>query len=616
MCGIVAFVGHRQARPILLEALGRLEYRGYDSAGIALHQGSKLYVQKKAGRIANLVKNCSKKDANGAMAGICHTRWATHGEANDVNAHPHLDQSGKLALVHNGVVENYLEIKERLAEEGHKFKSATDTEIFAHLLGKCYAESTETGNARLLDAVQRCLPQINGTYGIAVLHVDHPDFIIGARRGSPLVLGLGENENFLSSDAAALVGYTQKVIYLKDNDIVSITPHEFNVMANGSGATQVEIEEIEIKAHEADLGSYQHFMLKEIFEQPQAIENAFRGRLDKNANSARLGGLNLSAEELRAIERMVILACGTALHAGMAGERIIEDLAHIPVETDYASEFRYSNSPLDRNVIFFAVSQSGETADTLGALREVHRKGYKCLGVCNNVASSIARESDGGVYMHAGPEVGVAATKSFTSQLMVFNLLALLLGRMKYLSASDGKQMIDAIEALPGQVERILEQSDFIKSVAQRYAQSRSMLFFGRQFNFPVALEGALKMKEISYIHAEGYPSSELKHGVIALVDEDTPSVCIIPQDGLYEKNMNNVQEVKARRGPIIAVATKGDKMISRMTNDVLFVPKTLDCLQPILNIIPLQLLAYHTAIELGRDVDKPRNLAKSVTVE
>lgn len=615
MCGIVAFVGQREAKPILLDALGRLEYRGYDSAGLALLNDHELYINKKAGRIANLAQNCTQKVPHSTI-GISHTRWATHGEPTDINAHPHTDQSGKLALVHNGVIENYADLKKKLIQDKHTFKSATDTEVLAHLVGKYYDESAEKGNERLISAVQKALEEVDGTYGIAVIHADLPDLIVGARRGSPLVLGLGKNENFLSSDANALVGYTQKVIYLKDNDIVWITPSAFNISSRAQEQTSFEIQEIEITQDDANKGDFEHFMLKEIFEQPLAVENAFRGRLDKDGSSARLGGLNLSAEDLRNIGRMVVLGCGTALHAGMIGKYIVENLAFIPVETEYASEFRYKNSPIDLNVIFFAVSQSGETADTLGALREVKRRGYKCLGICNNVASSIARESDGGVYMHAGPEVGVAATKSFTSQVMVFNLLGLLLGRMKFLSASKGKQMLEAIEALPSQINQILAQNEKIQAIAKKYSKSRDMLFLGRQMNYPVALEGALKMKEISYIHAEGYPSAELKHGVIALIDEQTPSVFIIPKDGLYEKNMSNLQEVKARKGPVIAIATEGDKHIKDIADDVIYVPLTQDSLQPILNIIPLQLLAYHIALLLGRDVDKPRNLAKSVTVE
>jgi glucosamine--fructose-6-phosphate aminotransferase (isomerizing) len=619
MCGIIAYTGSRQAQPILLDALSRLEYRGYDSAGISLHEkDGHLNIKKFAGRIAKLAKSCAQ-DPSSSTSGICHTRWATHGEANDANAHPHTDQSGKLSLVHNGVIENYLEIKDLLKIDGHEFKTATDTEVLAHLMGKFYDESKLKGTDRLLEAVEKCIHEVEGAYGLAIMHEDLPGVIVGTRRGSPLVLGLGDKENYLSSDANALAGYAQRVIYLKDYDLVMITPEHFDVKSLGSnGSEKSEMEIHEIKGHSAlmDKEHYAHFMLKEIFEQPRSIENAFLGRLDRAANTAKLGGLEMPAEELRHIYRIIILGCGTALHAGMIGEHIIESLAHIPVETDYGSEFRYRNSPLDRNTIFLAISQSGETADTLGALREAQRRGYRCLGICNNVGSSIAQESNGGVYIRAGSEVGVAATKSFTSQVMVLALLGLLLGRMRYVSASHGQEMIEATEALPAQIQRILDQADKIKKIAEKYAEAKSMLFLGRQFNFPVALEGALKMKEITYIHAEGYPSSELKHGVLALIDENTPSVFITPHDGLYEKNMSNLQEVKARRGKVIAVATEDDKRIDRVADDVIFVPKTLETLQPILNVIPLQLLAYYTAVHLGRDVDKPRNLAKSVTVE
>lgn len=616
MCGIVAFAGKRSAQPILLDGLSRLEYRGYDSAGVAFLNGKGMHVIKKAGRIATLADACSQ-DPSTATCGISHTRWATHGEVTDTNAHPHVDRSGKLAIVHNGVIENYLELKAILSKEGHTFQTQTDTEILAHWIGKFYDESKLQGKERLLQAVEQALAKVIGAYGIAIMHEDLPDLIVGSRRGSPLVLGMGQNENYLSSDASALVGYAQKVVYLKDNDIVTITSDDFAVTSSQTAIpSSIELCEIEAQAHQMERCGYPHYMLKEIFEQPMALQNAFRGRIDQNACSAKLGGLNLPADELRDIARIVVVGCGTALHSGMVGKHVIESLAHLPVDVEDASEFRYRNAILERNTTFFAVSQSGETADTLGALREARRRGYKCLGICNNVASSIARESDGGVYMHAGPEVGVASTKAFTSQLMVFNLLALLLGRMQFISASQGKQMIEAIEGLPLQVESILAQSDRIQQVAQKYASKKSMLFFGRYFNQPIALEAALKMKEITYIHASGHASAELKHGIIALVDEETPSIFIMPRDGLYEKNMNNLQQVKARRGATIAVATEDDMTIESVSDDVLFVPRTLDCLQPILNIIPLQLLAYHTAVALGRDVDKPRNLAKSVTVE
>jgi glucosamine--fructose-6-phosphate aminotransferase (isomerizing) len=598
----------------MLDALARLEYRGYDSSGLALARSGAIQVQKKAGRISELAKILRAHPLPGSC-GISHTRWATHGEPTDRNAHPHLDQSGRLALVHNGVIENYQALKKRLATQGHSFTSDTDSEVLAHLIGTHYDALPPTPD-RLTEAVRRALAEVEGTYGIAVVHADHPGVIIGARRGSPLVIGIGENEQFLASDATALLPYTQKVVYLKDFDLVTLQPDKFDIRALDASESSFEIKELDFAPEAAEKGDFPHFMLKEIFEQPVTIENAFRGRLNPDELSAKLGGLNLTNEQLRDIDRIIVIACGTALHAGMVGEHMLESVANIPTECHFASEFRYGHVPIDRRSLFFAVSQSGETADTLGALREARRKGHRVLGICNNVGSSIARESDGGVYMHAGPEIGVAATKSFVSQVTIFALLTLLLGRMRYLSPAAGQEIIQALEKLPSQVSSILHQADDIRDIASKYCNAHSMLFLGRQANFPIALEGALKMKEISYIHAEGYPAAELKHGVIALIDEDTPSVVITPRDALYEKNMNSVQEIKARRGPVIAIATEGDDDIHALADDVISVPRTIDMLQPILNVIPLQLLSYHTACLLGCDVDKPRNLAKSVTVE
>lgn len=615
MCGIIAYIGGREVRPILLDGLGRLEYRGYDSAGIAAMTVDGLEVQKKAGRIADLSRHVGQPKKR-SQQGISHTRWATHGEPSDVNAHPHLDQSGRLALVHNGVIENYQQLKRVLLGQGHEFHSATDTEVLAHLIGKHYDESTETNGRRLVDAVRMALQDVKGTYGIAVMHEDHPGVIIGARRGSPLVLGIGEGEMFLSSDATALLPYTQKVVYLKDFDITEIKEDQFSVETMSSGDGGYEIKELEFAPEAAERGDFQHFMLKEIFEQPLTIENAIRGRLNPEEASAQLGGLNMTPAELRDIDRVIVLGCGTALHAGMIGAHMLENMAFVAAEADFASEFRFKNRPLHGNTVFFAVSQSGETADTLGAMREARRKGFRALGICNNVGSTIARESDGGVYMHAGPEIGVAATKSFLSQTAIFGLLTLCLGRMRHMSASTGREIIQAYEKLPDQIIRILQQNEHIEAIARKYCGAQSMLFLGRQYNYPVALEAALKMKEISYIHAAGFPASELKHGVIALIDRETPSVCICPEDSLYEKNISTIQEIKARKGPVIAVATEGDGEIAHHADDIIYVPRTVEMLQPILNIIPLQLLSYHAAVALGRDVDKPRNLAKSVTVE
>lgn len=616
MCGIIAYVGHREVRPILLDGLSRLEYRGYDSAGIATLADGRIDIQKKVGRIAELTRHVGRKVQPPAFQGISHTRWATHGEPSDANAHPHADGSSKLVLVHNGVVENFQPLKRKLESEGHLFVSATDTEVLSHLIGNAYEASTEPGDRRLADAVRTALHGIKGTYGIAVMHEDHPGLIVGARRGSPLVLGIGEGEMFLSSDATALLPYTQKVVYLKDFDLTEVRADCFQIESLTHDTADYQVEEIAYSPDAAERGDYAHFMLKEIHEQPQTIENAIRGRLNHEEASAQLGGLNMTAAELRDIDRVIVLGCGTALHAGMVGAQMLENMAFVAAETDFASEFRFKNRPLPRNTIFFAVSQSGETADTLGALREARRKGFRCLGICNNVGSTIARESDGGMYMHAGPEIGVAATKSFVSQVALFGLLTLSLGRMRQMSASTGHQIIQAFEKLPDQVRRILANEDGIATIAQKYAHVHSMLFLGRQYNYPIALEAALKLKEISYIHAAGFPASELKHGIIALIDPQTPTVILCPQDSLYEKNISTMQEVRARKGPIIAIATEGDTEIHHHADDVIYVPRTVDMLQPILNIVPLQLLSYHAALALGRDVDKPRNLAKSVTVE
>ena len=500
--------------------------------------------------------------------------------------------------------------------DGHEFRSATDTEVLSHLIGAHYDASDESGDRRLVEAVRAALREVKGTYGIAVIHQNHPGVIIGARRGSPLVLGIGEREMFLCSDHTALLPYTQKVVYLKDFDLAEIHDDQFSIETLDSAESSFEIKELDLQPEAAEKGEFPHFMLKEIHEQPQVIRNAVRGRLDAEEASAKLGGLNMTPSEVRDIDRVVILGCGTALHAGMVGAQMIEGVAGVAAEYDFASEFRFKNRPLPRNTIFVCVSQSGETADTLAALREARRKGFRVLGLCNNVGSTIARESDGGVYMHAGPEIGVAATKSFVSQVAIFGLLALQLGRMRFLSAGTGSEIIQAYDRLPAQVESILAQSDRIETIARRYAGARSLLFLGRQYNYPIALEAALKLKEISYIHAAGFPAAELKHGIIALIDKDTPSVMICPQDSLYEKNISTMEEVRARRGPVIAVATEGDTRLRHHADDIIHVPRTLDMLQPILNIIPLQLLAYHAAVALGRDVDKPRNLAKSVTVE
>jgi glutamine---fructose-6-phosphate transaminase (isomerizing) len=624
MCGIVGYVGRAKAVPILLDGLRRLEYRGYDSAGLAVVNGHhELQTRKCAGRIAALAKLMAKKPVSGSF-GVSHTRWATHGKVTNENAHPHFDASGKLALVHNGVIENYQTLKEELIRGGDtNFRSETDTEVLAHLIGKLYDESCATTvdtpqkKARLLEAVRAALQRVIGTYGIALIHSDVPEFMIGARRGSPLVLGVGRGENFLASDVSAIVAYTRDAVYLNDFDVVAVDQEKFEISSLAGETGDHRVSKVEFTAEDIKKGDYPHYMLKEIFEQPSTVRDAMRGRLSPEECTARLGGLNMIPPQLRDVGRIILTGCGTALHAGRVGEYLIEGLANIPTEVEYASEFRHRNTPLTRETLVFAISQSGETADTLGALRESRRKGFRTLGICNNVASTIARESDGGVYMHAGPEIGVAATKSFTSQVVILTLIGLLFGRMRTLSTAEGSRIIEALEALPEQVETVLKLSDQIKDIAKKYADVTGMLFFGRQFNFPIALEGALKMKEITYLFAEGHPSAELKHGVIALIRPDLPSIFIAPDDGVFSKNLNNIEQVKARKGAVIALTSgNGASQLKMLANEIIILPEAPDCVMPVLSVIPLQLLAYHLAVGLGRDVDKPRNLAKSVTVE
>ena len=623
MCGIVGYVGRAHATPILLDGLRRLEYRGYDSAGLAVVDAGQLDTRKCAGRIAALVELVKKQPVSGSL-GISHTRWATHGKVNDENAHPHFDASGKLALVHNGVIENYQALKDELVRGGDtNFRSDTDTEVLAHLIGKLYDDSCASTvdapgkKARLFEAVRTALRQVIGTYGIALVHADVPDFMIGARRGSPLVLGVGNGENFLASDVSAIVAYTRDAVYLNDFDLVAAGPDKFEISSLAGDITEHPVSKVDFTAEDVGKGDYPHYMLKEIFEQPNTVRDAMRGRLNPEESTAKLGGLNMTPPQLRDVGRIVLTGCGTALHAARVGEYLIERMASIPTEVDYASEFRHRNTPMTPETLVFAISQSGETADTLGGLRESRRKGYRTLGICNNVASTIARESDGGVYMHAGPEIGVAATKSFTSQLTILTLLGLLFGRMRNLATAEGTRVIEALQALPKQIEEVLELNDQVKEIAGRYADVNGFLFFGRQFNFPLALEGALKMKEITYLFAEGHPSAELKHGVIALIRPDLPSIFITPDDSVFSKNLNNIEQVKARKGPIIAV-TSGNcmKHLKGIADEIVVLPEAPDYVMPILAVIPLQLLAYHLAVALGRDVDKPRNLAKSVTVE
>jgi glucosamine--fructose-6-phosphate aminotransferase (isomerizing) len=584
-----------------------------------LLEAGQITVRKKTGRIANLAELLHSQPAAG-HTGISHTRWATHGAVTDQNAHPHLDRSGTLALVHNGVIENHTALRETLQKEGHHFLSQTDTEVLAHLVGKQYAALDANVHldpaSRLLEAVRSALRQVVGTYGIAVVHRDVPDTVIGARRGSPLVLGIGKGEHFVASDVAAIVNHTREVVYLKDFDIATIRPGGFEIVSVPGGPSGYEISSVEFQERDVQKGDFPHFMLKEIFEQPETITDAMRGRLSLEESGSKLGGLNMTNAELRSVERVVLTGCGTAFHAAMVGEHLIEQLALIPAEVEFASEFRYRNMPLPKDALVFALSQSGETADTLAALRESKRKGHRTLGICNNVASTIARESDGGVYMHAGPEIGVAATKSFTSQCTVLTLIALLLGRIRHLSSAEGLRILEELEAIPEKVRNILRQSDHIRTIARKYAHAQSMMFLGRQYNYPVALEGALKMKEISYIHASGHPSAELKHGIIALITPELPSVFIAPEDSVFEKNLSNIEEVRARKGPVIGIGTEGCGRLEKLCEDSILIPRCPDYLAPLLTTIPLQLLAYHTSVALGCDVDKPRNLAKSVTVE
>jgi glucosamine--fructose-6-phosphate aminotransferase (isomerizing) len=614
MCGIVGYVGNREAEPILIEGLRRLEYRGYDSAGLATLTGDRLHLRKRAGRVADLVEHLLHQPAPGCH-GIAHTRWATHGAANDVNAHPQMGGhgDGTVAVVHNGIIENYALLKRQLQREGVEFLSDTDTEVVAQMIAYHL-------NGDLAEAVQKVLPLLKGAYGLVVVSPRNPELMVCARLGSPMVLGVGDGENFIASDAAALNGHTDKVVYLQDGQVGVVTPHEFHVLDPSRERVPTNIESIAWDVGDSDKSNFDHYMLKEIHEQPEALENAMRGRLCDADATAHFGGLNLDSQALRRIDRVILTACGTSYHAALVGEYIIEEFARIPVEVEYASEFRYRNPPVDKNTIVIAVTQSGETADTLAAMRESKRKGHPTLAICNVVGSTIAREADGGVYLHAGPEVGVASTKAFTSQVMTLTMLALFLGRMRHLSAMQGARMIDELRAVPDWIRHTLTCDDVVRRIAEKYHGVHNFLYLGRQYLYPVALEGALKLKEISYIHAEGYPAAEMKHGPIALVDEQTPSVFLAPQGPVFEKVMSNLEEVRARRGPIIAITTDADPDVTdhvmAKADEVIFVPNVPDYLQPLVTAIPLQLLAYHIALLRGCDVDKPRNLAKSVTVE
>ncbi|HEY0967592.1 MAG TPA: glutamine--fructose-6-phosphate transaminase (isomerizing) [Opitutaceae bacterium] len=616
MCGIVGYVGKQRAVSILIEGLKRLEYRGYDSAGVAIQQNGRIEIAKKAGRVANMAKEAAKHHFTGT-AGISHTRWATHGGVTDANAHPHLSSDDKIALVHNGVIENYDAIKRFLLTKGYTFRSETDTEVLTNLVAYHYTkEPAVEGESRFLEAVRKTLYHVEGTYGIAVICVDAPGEIVAARKGSPLILGVGQDENIIASDVSALVSRTQNVVYLKDGEIVHVTAKDFSITTLDQADVSPVIDKVTWSIESAEMGAHAHFMEKEIFEQPTALENAMRGRISEDGSTANFGGLNLNAADFRAIDRFVFCSCGSAWHACLVAEHLIERFARVPVEVDYASEFRYRNSPLDPHSLFFVISQSGETIDTLAALREAKRKGYKVMAICNGVGSTIAREADGGIYQHAGPEIGVASTKAFTSQLMISAMFALYVARMRDMSFSDGVQYVNALKATPDLVRKALEQAAHVREIAKRYAKYNDFLFLGRLSLFPIALEGALKLKEISYIHAEGYPAAEMKHGPIALISEDCPSVFFVPKGEIFNKLVSSMQEIKARNGKIIAIVTEGCELPPGLADEIIPIPDCHEAVLPIIATIPVQLLSYYIAVERGCDVDKPRNLAKSVTVE
>ncbi|MBX3008102.1 MAG: glutamine--fructose-6-phosphate transaminase (isomerizing) [Melioribacteraceae bacterium] len=610
MCGIVGYIGDKNSIPIIIEGLKRLEYRGYDSAGIGFINHTECRVVKTKGKVSDLEKLISPLKINSSI-GIGHTRWATHGEPNDVNAHPHSNNEGTLFLIHNGIIENYLSLKSGLQKEGYEFKSETDTEVLAHLIDYYLKKKNN-----LFQAVRYALNEVDGTYGIAVIYKNEPEKIIVARKGSPLVLGIGDGENFVASDVNALISYTNRVVYFEDGEIAEVYKDSFHTKTIEDEEIVKEILQVDIGVDEITKGGYPHFMLKEIMDQPDSIFNSLRGRLVFKEGVSKLGGLVGFEERISESKRILISACGTSWHAALVGEYMLEQYAGIPVEVEYASEFRYRHPIINKDDTVIFISQSGETADTLAALKEAKKKGALCLGVCNVVGSSIARESHAGVYIHAGPEIGVASTKAFTSQLIVLALITLLISRRKNLSQPEGREIISELQNITAKVGEILKLNSEIEKIAEVYKNSRNFLYLGRGYNFPVALEGALKLKEISYIHAEGYPAAEMKHGPIALIDDDMPVVFIAIKDSVYEKVVSNIQEVKARKGRIVAIISEDDDMIEEMVDHVIKIPKTHNMLTPILTVIPLQLLAYHIAVKKGLNVDQPRNLAKSVTVE
>jgi len=622
MCGIVAYLGDKPAESVLVEGLKRLEYRGYDSAGIAVLHHSDLHLVRSAGRISDLEKRLSHADLQGTV-GIAHTRWATHGAPTEENAHPHLDHTGVIAIVHNGIIENFATLKTWLIGEGCTFASDTDTEVVANLISHFFShqvrdpETTQNSAEQQLEqAVRLALGELEGTFGVAVVCKNIPDLLIAARRGSPLILGLGDGEYIVASDAAAIVQHTTQAIYLGDNEMAVLNRDGYRTSTIDNVAIKAKIEQIEYSLDRIERAGFDHYMAKEIAEQPQTLADCMSGRLDLRNLEIHLGGISHFSRDIVRARKIIITACGTAWHAGLVAEYVIEQLAQLPTEVDYASEFRYRNPMIDDGSIMLVISQSGETIDSLAALREAKERGALCLGVVNSVGSTIARETDAGIYLHVGPEIGVASTKAFTGQLAVLTMLALYIARRRHMSQQVYQRYIEALSKIPRQITTALEQTEHIRQVARQYSQMENWLFLGRGCQFPVALEGALKLKEISYIHAEGLPAAEMKHGPIALITPEMPVVFIAPRCSQYEKLIGNLEEVKARGGKIIAVATEGDKRIKEYADHVFFVPDTLEELQPILTVIPLQLLAYHAAVIRGHDVDKPRNLAKSVTVE
>ena len=611
MSNIVGYIGQRNALPIVIEALKRLEYLGCDSAGCAIIHNNKLQIYKKQGKIVDLERSLPEPNQCSGNVAIAHTRWATHGEPSEVNAHPQIDCHGKIAIVHNGIIENYNPLKKQLIELGHTFRSETDTEVIAHLIEQ-YRKSEPT----LEDAIRVALSKVEGTYGLVILCEDEPDKIFAIRKGSPLIVGIGENEHFISSDVSAIVIHTKRVFYLQDDELCILQKDHFDITNGLRERIEPEVSTVDWDISAIDKGPYKHFMLKEIFEQPTTVENAFRGRIDETSGNARLGGLKLTPKDISKIEQIHLVGCGTSYHAALIGKYMIEDLARIPVQVEYASEYRYRNPIIQEHTLIFVISQSGETADTLAALREAQSKGAKVFGITNVVGSSVARESNGGSYIHAGSEIGVASTKAFTSQVTILFLLAILLGRQRNLSSLQGMEYIRELQTIPSKIDSILKQSEYIRQIAETIKDARNAMYLGRGINYPVALEGALKLKEISYIHAEGYAAAEMKHGPIALVDEEMPVVAIATNDPLYDKIHNNLEEVHSRKARLITITNEGNKDLEKISESVIYLPSTLQDLQPLLTVIPLQLLAYYVADLKGVDVDQPRNLAKSVTVE